>query len=118
MPGSSCIAAPHSPNPDIPAPEEITTDIPSIFEDPSEIFQAPIQHSIAAVNWTGWNYRVYYQNDIWATHGAICEAKQEKGKWTTSGSLFAAKRHTPLAAVCRGNGKEVSKVFHSPSQPR
>jgi hypothetical protein len=97
------------PSLDTPLLEETTIEIPTpIVEDSNETFQAPTQHPIAAVNWTGWNYRVYLQNNGRATNGAIYEAKQEEGKWSASSSLFAAKRHTPLAAVCRDNGKEVS----------
>ncbi|KAF4626119.1 hypothetical protein G7Y89_g12041 [Cudoniella acicularis] len=81
------------------------------IQNPSHATSPPtLRTFIAATCWTGWNYRVYFQD----SSSRITEVSQSRGKWTIrpdTVGISDAKPHSPLAAINRFNGKEI-RLFY------
>ncbi|KAF3762116.1 hypothetical protein M406DRAFT_76195 [Cryphonectria parasitica EP155] len=62
-------------------------------------------HSIAAITWSAWHIRVYFQDG----RGGVRESRHDDGVWIggDSGSvLFTAKMGTPLSVISWDNGQQ------------
>lgn len=80
----------------------------------------PSQLSIAAVAWSDWHMRIYFQDG----RGGVHEDAYDDGVWRLSGirnpqkELFTARLHSHLCAISWDEGQQVSSEEVSKSATR
>ncbi|KAF3922569.1 hypothetical protein ABW21_db0208792 [Orbilia brochopaga] len=78
---------------------------PALPVDPSSK-----RHCIAAVRWSNWNYRLYFQDQ-----SGVCEASRDTDKWNIKKLPdIDAAPYTPLAAVSRKGGTDIRLYYLAP----
>ncbi|KAK6347332.1 hypothetical protein TWF696_007401 [Orbilia brochopaga] len=68
------------------------------------------RYCVAAVSWSNWSYRLYFQDS-----NGICEASRDTDKWSIKKvPEVDAAQYTPIAAVSRKGGTDIRLYYLAP----